>query len=230
MASVLVVEDDATVAEVTASYLVQAGHEVRVTGSLRTALTDVLDRPPDIVVLDLMLPDGHGLGEVDRLRAAGAGTILVVSALGSADDRIVGLERGVDDYLTKPFSPRELVLRVAALLRRAGPGPVPTQIRAGRLTVQLGARRVLVDGRELALTGREFDLLAFLVRHPGLVLSRAELMRQVWGWTFGDPSTVTVHVRRLREKVELDPVHPRLISTVWGVGYRFDLPETSGAG
>jgi DNA-binding response OmpR family regulator len=157
----------------------------------------------------------------------------MLTARGDEDDRILGLEVGADDYVTKPFSPRELVLRVTSVLRRTGSSAEPAPaagswLRAGPLSLDPGARRATRDGVELALTMREFDLLAFLLRHPGRVLGREELMHRVWGWEFGDLSTVTVHVRRLREKVEEDPARPRLISTVWGVGYRFDPPGAPG--
>ena len=151
----------------------------------------------------------------------------MLTARGDEDDRILGLEVGADDYVTKPFSPRELVLRVESVLRRAGParragrgGPACCGRRRSPSTRRPAAPPS--DGAELALTLREFDLLAFFLRHPGRAFSREELMREVWGWDFGDLSTVTVHVRRLRGKVEDDPARPRLIQTVWGVGYRFD--------
>jgi DNA-binding response OmpR family regulator len=184
--------------------------------------------PPDLVVLDLMLPGLSGLEVCRRLRAAGPVPIVMLTALGEEEDRILGLEMGADDYITKPFSPRELVLRVSSVLRRARSAhPVnqaPPIIDDG-LMVDAAARRAVLDGQELALTVREFELLAFLIRHPGRAFTRGELLEQVWGWTFGDHSTVTVHVRRLREKVETDPTVPRRIATVWGVGYRYDRKE-----
>jgi two-component system response regulator ResD len=149
----------------------------------------------------------------------------MLTALGEAEDRIAGLEVGADDYVTKPFSPRELVLRVDSVLRRAVRSPAAQPLlRAGTITVDVAARRATRDDVELALTVRELDLLAFLMAHPGIAFKREDLMREVWGWTFGDQSTVTVHVRRLREKVEKDPTSPQLIQTVWGVGYRLELP------
>ena len=145
----------------------------------------------------------------------------MLTALGEVSDRIAGLEIGADDYMTKPFSPRELVLRVEALLRRSTGVPRPNRaVHVGALELDQTARRATRDGAELSLTVREFDLLAFLLTHPGVAYTREQLMREVWGWSFGDQSTVTVHVRRLREKVEVDPTTPRLIQTVWGVGYR----------
>jgi DNA-binding response OmpR family regulator len=153
----------------------------------------------------------------------------MLTALGEEDDRIRGLELGADDYVSKPFSPRELVLRVGSVLRRNGSPPATGgPLVDGDLRVDTAARRAALAGAELALTSREFDLLAFLLAHPGRAFTRAELLAQVWGWEFGDQSTVTVHVRRLREKVEADPTQPRRIATIWGTGYRYD-PGTSDA-
>jgi DNA-binding response OmpR family regulator len=149
----------------------------------------------------------------------------MLTALGEADNRIAGLELGADDYVAKPFSPRELILRIESVLRRTGESPgLAGMLTAGALTLDTAARVVTRDGAELALTTREFDLLAYLMGHPGRAFSRAELMHRVWGWTFGDQSTVTVHVRRLREKIEDDPTEPSLIKTVWGIGYRLEAP------
>jgi DNA-binding response OmpR family regulator len=154
----------------------------------------------------------------------------MLTALDQAEDRIAGLEVGADDYLAKPFSPRELVLRVDAVLRRARRElPARPVFTAGPITVDPTARRATRDGRELALTVRELDLLTFLMANPGRAFSREQLMREVWGWTYGDQSTVTVHVRRLREKIEDDPTRPALIQTVWGVGYRLDAPAPTPA-
>lgn len=233
MARVLVVEDDDTVAEVAVGYLRRDGHEVRRAATAEQGLALAGEFAPELVVLDLMLPGAGGLWLFRRLRSAGPVAVVVLSALGSERDRVAGLESGVDDYLTKPFSARELALRVRAVLRRtaaSAPPPVPAgPLVAGGLTVDVRARRVEVDGAPLSLTVREFDLLAFLLAHPGEVFTRDQLMHEVWGWSVGDPATVTVHVRRLREKVEVDPVHPRLVLTVWGVGYRCD-PAGAPAG
>jgi DNA-binding response OmpR family regulator len=152
----------------------------------------------------------------------------MLTARGDEDDRILGLEVGADDYVTKPFSPRELVLRVESVLRRSrasAPRRPTAPLRAAGITADEAARRATKAGAVLALTVREFDLLAFFLRHPGRAFTREELMREVWGWEFGDLSTVTVHIRRLRGKVEDDPARPRLIQTVWGVGYRLDVPD-----
>ncbi|MFD7742121.1 response regulator transcription factor [Streptomyces sp. MJM8645] len=236
---ILVIDDDPTVAEVVAGYLTRAGHHVDRAADGALGL-DLAERTrPDLLVLDLMLPGLDGLEVLRRLRASAGGAalpVVLLTAKGDEADRILGLELGADDYVTKPFSPRELVLRVQSVLRRAragsgaadGPGdgtadgPVGGVLRSGDVTLDPKARRAHRGARELALTLREFDLLAFLLRHPGTVFSRQSLMRRVWGWDFGDLSTVTVHVRRLREKIEDDPAVPALISTVWGVGYRYD--------
>ncbi|WP_055549556.1 response regulator transcription factor [Streptomyces sp. NBRC 110028] len=233
---VLVVDDDPTVAEVVAGYLTRAGFAVDRAADGPGALARADAQWPDLVVLDLMLPGMDGLDVCRALRGKGPVPVIMLTARGDEDDRILGLEIGADDYVTKPFSPRELVLRVESVLRRGRTGPRASAAPAARLatgtllsragiTLDPMARRATKNGRELALTLREFDLLAFLLRHPGLACTREELMRDVWGWDFGDLSTVTVHVRRLRGKIEDDPAAPRLIQTVWGVGYRFDAPD-----
>ncbi|MFB7495645.1 response regulator transcription factor [Streptomyces sp. NPDC056161] len=223
-ARVLVVEDDPTVAEVVTGYLDRAGHAVDRAEDGPTALARASAHWPDLVVLDLMLPGMDGLEVCRRLRGRAPVPVIMLTARGDEDDRILGLEVGADDYVTKPFSPRELVLRVESVLRRTRPRVDLSPLAAAGLSVDPAARRAAKDGDELALTLREFDLLAFFLRHPGQAFSRTDLMREVWGWDFGDLSTVTVHVRRLRGKVEDDPARPQLIRTVWGVGYRFD-PE-----
>ncbi|MFF7197051.1 response regulator transcription factor [Streptomyces sp. NPDC008079] len=224
---VLVVDDDPTVAEVVAGYLDRAGFAVERVADGPSAVARAAALRPDLVVLDLMLPGMDGLEVCRRIRENGPVPVVMLTARGDEDDRILGLEVGADDYVTKPFSPRELVLRVESVLRRAGSPPDPASapgawLRSGSLALDPAARRATRHGVELPLTIREFDLLAFFLHHPGRVLGREELMRRVWGWEFGDLSTVTVHVRRLREKIEADPARPRLITTVWGVGYRFD--------
>jgi len=225
---VLVVDDDLTIAEVVGDYLRDAGLETRHAADGPTALSVAKEWPPDLVVLDLMLPGIDGLEVCRRLRAAPGGQppvpVIMLTALGEESDRVAGLETGADDYVTKPFSPRELALRVQAVLRRAATAqaPPPEAFHAGRFEVDMAARRIRRDGRELSLTGREFDLLAFFLRHPGRAFSRAELLEQVWGWSYGDLSTVTVCVRRLREKTEDEPASPAHLQTVWGVGYRWD--------
>ena len=224
---VLVVDDDPTVAEVVAGYLNRAGFVVDRAADGPSAVARAAAVPPDLVVLDLMLPGLDGLEVCRRIRERGPVPVVMLTARGDEDDRILGLEVGADDYVTKPFSPRELVLRVESVLRRAG----SAAHRRGHGCARAGSPSTRppaappATATELALTTREFDLLAFFLRQPGRVVGREELMHRVWGWEFGDLSTVTVHVRRLREKIEDDPARPRLISTVWGVGYRFDAPE-----
>jgi DNA-binding response OmpR family regulator len=223
--SVLVVDDDPTVSDVVRRYLERAGYAVTLRADGRSALTEYDRARPDLVVLDLMLPQLNGLEVCRRLRTVDpALPIVMLTALGEESDRVLGLELGADDYLTKPFSPRELVLRVQSVLRRTvtRPAPAPEAYTDGTLVVDTARRIARLAGAELALTVREFDLLAYLMAHPGRAFKRAELLDAVWGWTFGDQSTVTVHVRRLREKVEADPAQPTRIVTVWGVGYRYE--------
>jgi DNA-binding response OmpR family regulator len=226
---ILVIDDDPTVAEVVAGYLTRAGHRVdRAADGIR-GLALARAHRPDLLVLDLMLPGIDGLEILRRLRATDGGAelpVVLLTAKGDEADRILGLELGADDYVTKPFSPRELVLRVQSVLRRsragaAGP-PSGAPVLSGDIRLDPQARRVHRGGSERPLTLREFDLLAFLLRHPHTVFSRQELMQHVWGWDIGDLSTVTVHMRRLREKIEDDPAGPVLITTVWGRGYRYD--------
>jgi two-component system response regulator ResD len=224
-ARVLVVDDDPTVAEVVTGYLQRAGYVVDRADDGPTALARAAAHRPDLVVLDLMLPGMDGLEVCRRMRDDGPVPVIMLTARGDEDDRILGLEVGADDYVTKPFSPRELVLRVESVLRRSRPVTAGPRLAAAGLSVDVEGRRATKGGSELALTLREFDLLAFFLRHPGRAYSREDLMREVWGWDFGDLSTVTVHVRRLRGKVEDDPARPRLIQTVWGVGYRFEPAE-----
>jgi DNA-binding response OmpR family regulator len=222
---VLVVEDDPTVSDVVRRYLEREGMVVDVVSDGATALARALADTPGIVVLDLMLPGLPGLELCRRLRAASAVPIIMLTALGEEADRVVGLELGADDYVTKPFSPRELTLRVLSVLRRGRESalrpPSAGPLVDGDLTVDVAARVTSAGGRPLALTIREFDLLAFLLAHPGQAFTRAELLEHVWGWTFGDQSTVTVHVRRLREKLSSSG-NDRRVATVWGVGYRYD--------
>jgi DNA-binding response OmpR family regulator len=230
-AQVLVVDDDTTVAEVVATYLQRAGYTVDRAGDGASALAVAKEVGPDLVVLDLTLPDLDGMEVYRRLRQARADLpVVILTARGDEDDRVLGLQVGADDYVTKPFSPRELVLRVQSVLRRAAPpadDPQAGRVLAdGDLRVDVLAHSAFRAGEPLAMTAREFDLLAFLMGNPGRAYSRDELMAQVWGWEYGDQTTVTVHVRRLREKVEADPSHPRRLVTVWGVGYRWDPDGT----
>jgi DNA-binding response OmpR family regulator len=222
---VLVVDDDMTVRDVVRRYLELGGHQVQLAGDGETALRLFADNPPDLVVLDLMLPGIDGLEVCRRLRQRSAVPVVMLTALGEEEDRIAGLQLGADDYVTKPFSPRELALRVTSVLRRSRAAQGPSHARSlvdDGLSLDLGARSARLNGVELSLTTREFDLLTFLMSNPGRAFNRAELLERVWGWEFGDQSTVTVHVRRLREKVEADSARPTRIATVWGVGYRYD--------
>jgi DNA-binding response OmpR family regulator len=227
-ARVLVVDDDLTIAEVVGDYLRDAGLETRHAADGLSALSVAEQWPPDLVVLDLMLPGIDGLEVCRRLRSPVHGQppvpVIMLTALGEEADRVAGLQTGADDYVTKPFSPRELALRVQAVLRRAAAAqaPPPEPFTAGQFEVDTAGRRIRRDGRELALTIREFDLLAFFLRHPGRAFTRAELLEQVWGWSYGDLSTVTVCVRRIREKAEETPASPVHLQTVWGIGYRWE--------
>ncbi len=222
---VLVVDDDATVAEVLSRYLEREGFAVEAVGDGGAALERAEMLLPDLVVLDLMLPTIGGLEVCRKLRAMAPVPIIMLTALGEEGNRVAGLELGADDYLPKPFSPRELTARIKAVLRRARAQPIEGQLmelRAGGLEMDLTAHEVRLDGDLVSLTVREFDLLAFLMRHPRRTFTRVELLDHVWGYTYGDNSTVTVHVRRLREKIEADPSQPGYVHTVWGVGYRFE--------
>jgi DNA-binding response OmpR family regulator len=224
--NVLVVDDDPTVSDVVRRYLERAGYAVTLAEDGRGALDAFSADRPDLVVLDLMLPGIDGLEVCRRLRSSPEGVpIIMLTALGEESDRVLGLQLGADDYVTKPFSPRELVLRVQSVLRRSVVRPAleTPQLTDGPLSLDVSRRIARLDGEELSLTVREFDLLAYLMRNPGRAFKRGELLEAVWGWTFGDQSTVTVHVRRLREKIESDAAAPRRILTVWGVGYRYEF-------
>ena len=223
--SVLVVDDEPTIAEVVSRYLERAGYEVRTAGDGPGALESASESRPDLVVLDLMLPGLNGLEVMRRLRDLGRDhlAIILLTAKGEESDRVVGLRLGADDYIVKPFSPAELVARVDAVLRRVDTAPDGGPLLAfdGLEVDPAGATRA-VDSEEVSLTQREFELLLFFARHPGHAFTRQELIDQVWQYSFyTDTSTVTVHVRRLRAKVERDPARPRFLETVWGVGYRF---------
>jgi two-component system response regulator ResD len=220
--SVLVVDDEPTIGEVVSKYLERAGYETRVAADGYEALEAVAASRPDLIVLDLMLPGIDGLEVMRRVRDRST-AIILLTAKGEESDRVIGLRLGADDYVVKPFSPAELVARVDAVLRRVD--TVPERAPAmtfGDLEVDPGARRVRRAGEPVALTARELDLLLFLARHPGQAFTREQLMDHVWQYAFyTDTSTVTVHIRRLRAKLEADPDQPRWIETVWGVGYRF---------
>ena len=225
-ARVLLIEDDQMVSDVVVRYLEKEGYVVEAETDGRAGLRRALEASPDLIVLDIMLPGIDGLEVCRSLRAQSPVPIIMLTALGEESDRVMGLELGADDYVSKPFSPRELTARVNAVLRRSSEaleGHVDsTPIHAGGLALDLAAHEVRVHDRPVSLTVREFELLAFLMRRPRRVFTREELLEQVWGYSHGDQSTVTVHVRRLREKLEGNPTVPRWIMTVWGVGYRFD--------
>lgn len=221
---ILVADDDTTVRAVVADYLNAAGHRTDVRGDGPSALERVLVGDLDLLVLDLMLPGMDGLEVLRRMRAAQLDTpVIILTAKDGESDRILGLELGADDYLTKPFSPRELVLRIEAILRRGVTKPAQRELlQDGDLKLDTVARKAFAGDQVLDLTLREFDLLAYFLTHPNEVLSRDDLLAAVWGWDIGDASTVTVHVRRLRGKLEPDPAHPTRLVTVWGRGYRWE--------
>jgi DNA-binding response OmpR family regulator len=224
---ILIVDDDATVAEVLSRYLAREGYDVESVADGRDALERTRVGTPDLILLDLMLPGMGGLEVCRRLRGFTSTPIIMLTARGEEHDRVFGLKLGADDYVVKPFSPREVTARVDSVLRRSNGAGGTTKARlgtisAGRLEVDLSARTVRAAGAPVLLTAREFELLAFLVQHPDSAFSREELLERVWGYRFGDTATVTVHMRRLRAKVEADPANPAHLKTVWGVGYRFE--------
>jgi two-component system response regulator ResD len=221
--TVLVVDDEPIVREVVCSYLEREGYRTIEAGDGDRARELLEESTPTLVVLDLMLPGTDGLELCRWIRSRSELPVIMLTARGDEADRIVGLELGADDYVTKPFSPRELAARVRTVLRRTAPALVkPERLSFEGLTIDATTREVLKGRTELRLTAKEFDLLWFLARHPRQVFSRDQLMDRVWGYSAAlDTGTVTVHVRRLREKIEDDPAHPRFLQTVWGVGYRF---------
>lgn len=227
---ILVIDDDPTVSEIVCRYLVAAGFDVAQAPDGQSGLSRAESLRPDLVVLDRMLPLLDGIEVCGRIKSTLAIPVIMLTALNQEEDRIDGLEAGADDYLAKPFSPRELVLRVQSVLRRTVQDPQANDgtLESGPFTLDLTAHAVRMFGMPLMLTAREFDLLAHLIAHPHQAWSREDLLKSVWGWDFGDLSTVTVHVRRLREKIETDPTRPRMLNTVWGVGYRFDPEPLTG--
>jgi DNA-binding response OmpR family regulator len=225
VAKILVVDDEPNIREVVGLYLRRDGHDVVSARDGEQALRVFGEREPDLVVLDLMLPRISGLEVCRRMRAERRVPLIMLTARGEEEERLRGLSLGADDYVVKPFSPRELAARVAAVLRRAEEPPRRENrkvLSIEGLGIDPNTREVLTEGRPVALTAREFDLLYELASNPGRVYTRDQLMETVWGYTFSaDTSTVTVHVRRLREKIEPDPASPRYLQTVWGVGYKF---------
>jgi DNA-binding response OmpR family regulator len=224
MTTILVVDDEPIVRDVIVRYLNSDGFTTLEAGDGEHARQLIETADPSLVVLDVMLPGTDGLELCRWIRSRSDLPVIMLTARGEEADRIVGLELGADDYVTKPFSPRELAARVKTVLRRSRPAAREEERAVfGELAIDAGSREVTKDGELVALTAREFDLLWFLVSHPRRVFSRDVLMERVWGYSAAlDTGTVTVHVRRLREKLEPDPAHPRHLQTVWGVGYRFD--------
>jgi two-component system response regulator ResD len=225
---VLIVEDEAYVRELVAQYLQLEGYDVLQAADGLEALRLAAAYPPDLVILDLMLPGMDGFEVASRLRKVSAVPILMLTARGEESDKLAGFGIGADDYVTKPFRPRELVMRVQAMMRRVEATSVPAMVlddalSVGDLLIRPQLREAMRDGVALELTAKEFDLLYFLASHPKQVFTRQQLLHHVWGYDYyGDTRTVTVHMRRLRQKVELDPSRPRHLRTVWGVGYKFE--------
>ena len=224
-AAVLVVDDEPVVRDVVSRYLRRGGYDTAVASTGADALEQAASKRPDVVILDLMLPDVDGLEVMRRLRRNDRrrAAIILLTARGEESDRIIGLRLGADDYVVKPFSPAELVARVDAVRRRIEPvSERQPRLRFDGLEIDPAGRRVVLDGREVELTLREFELLLFLALHPGQAFSRDQLMERVWQYSFYlDTATVTVHIRRLRAKLDPEPGRPRFIQTVWGFGYLF---------
>ncbi|MCP4303442.1 MAG: response regulator transcription factor [bacterium] len=223
---ILVVDDEPMVREVVVAYLEREGFRVDEVSTGSAALKHIEESPPDLVVLDVMLPEVDGFSVLTELRRSGDIPVILLTARTEETDRILGLELGADDYVVKPFSPRELVARVRSVLRRTAPAAAkpPRVLEFDGLVIDEQAREISLADAAIEMTPKEFDLLAFLARSPRQVFSRSQLLEQVWDSSadWQDPSTVTVHVRRLRRKLEIDPENPRWITTVWGVGYRFE--------
>jgi two-component system, OmpR family, response regulator ResD len=219
---VLVVDDDPIVRDVLSRYLARGGFKVATAEDGEAAVAAFEAEAPDLVLLDLMLPRIDGFGVFDVIRRNGSTPVIMLTAKGEEADRIAGLNFGADDYVAKPFSPKEVLARVRAVLRRASK-PQAETLEFGELVIEGSSRRVTRAGDEITLTPREFDLLYLMASHPNRVFTRVELLDELWDFAFdGDPSTVTVHMRRLREKIEPDASRPQHIVTVWGSGYRFD--------
>jgi DNA-binding response OmpR family regulator len=225
--NILIVEDEASIAEVVSLYLKRAGYNVQTASDGKQAMILFERQTPDFVILDLMLPEVDGLSLTRWLRDRSDVPIIMLTARREEIDRIAGLEMGADDYVVKPFSPQELVSRVRAVMRRLGREQAEAEnersLSAGDLVIDPRSRVVTVEGKHVELTAKEFDMLYLLARHPKQVFTREQLLERVWGGAqYIDPGTVTVHVRRLREKIEADPSKPMRLLTVWGVGYKFE--------
>ncbi|MDQ3914436.1 MAG: response regulator transcription factor [Actinomycetota bacterium] len=221
---VLVVDDEPIVREVLGRYLVKDGFRVELAEDGEAGVAAFVSDPPDLVLLDLMLPKLDGFAVFERIRAAGDVPVIMLTAKREEHDRIAGLDLGADDYVSKPFSPGEVVARVRAVLRRAREWETgASDVDVADLHIDAAGRRVYRDSEPVPLTPREFDLLYLMASNPGTVFSRTHLLEELWDFAFyGDPATVTVHIRRLREKIEADPSEPAHLVTVWGTGYRFD--------
>ena len=222
---VLVVDDEPVVREVLTAYLEREGFKVDEAGDGEAALKSLSTLSPDLVVLDLMIPEIDGLTVLAELRRHSSMPVILLTARAEETDRVLGLELGADDYVVKPFSPREVVARVRAVLKRAGQAPdQQSRLEFGPLVIDGRTREVTIDGDQIPMTPKEFDLLFFLASSPRQVFSRSQLLEHVWDSSadWQDPATVTVHMRRLRQKLEIDPESPRWVTTVWGVGYRFE--------
>jgi len=223
---VLVVDDEPRVREVVVAYLERDGFRVTDVASVEAARAQLDGLDPDLVILDVMLPAESGLDLLADLRQGGDTPVILLTSRSEETDKILGLELGADDYVTKPFSPRELVARVRSVLRRSGAGQAPesTSLTYDGITLDHATREVTAGGRSVDLTAKEFDLLFYLASHPRQVFSRNQLLEHVWDSSseWQDPATVTVHIRRIRTKIEVDPKEPRWLTTVWGVGYRFE--------
>ncbi len=225
---ILVIEDDRSIQELIRLYLERDGFEIRLASDGNEGLESVYESPPALVILDIMLPGIDGWEVCRRIRDAHSIPIIMLTARDAVSDRINGLELGADDYVTKPFDPRELVARVRAVLRRSQ-GETETHLEFYDFSMNYEQRRVIREGSDVYLTAKEFDLLWLLANHPGRVFTRDQLLDQVWGYEFyGNVRTVDVHIRHLREKIEPDSGNPRYILTVWGVGYKFEPPEADG--
>jgi DNA-binding response OmpR family regulator len=224
---ILVVEDEPSIAEVVGLYLQRAGYQVHTAADGKTAMSLLEKEIPDLVVLDLMLPEVDGLSLTRWLRERSDVPIIILTARREEIDRITGLEMGADDYVVKPFSPQELVSRVRAVMRRIKREDAPVEserpLSFGEMSINPASRTVSAFGEEVQLTAKEFDMLHLLARHPKQVFTREQLLERVWGGAeYIDPGTVTVHIRRVREKIETDPSQPQWLVTVWGVGYKFE--------
>jgi len=225
--SILVVEDEPSIAEVVGLYLQRAGYQVQTASDGKIAMAILEEGIPDLVILDLMLPEIDGLSLTRWLRDRSDVPIIMLTARREEIDRIAGLEMGADDYVVKPFSPQELVSRVRAVMRRIKREQAPAEserpLTFGNLVINALSRTVSISGEDIPLTAKEFDMLYLLAQHPKQVYTREQLLDRIWGGAeYIDPGTVTVHIRRVREKIESDPSNPTRLVTVWGVGYKFE--------